>query len=166
MPPTLFETRLLYSSEKWPPLPVRHAKRREGVQMSWTRKAVKRHRGEGCRGRWPNSCRVLDSHGGKQGKAPQTELFVAAALPLSLASRTASGSGHATALNQGDCWRPGGPAGDVDTWIRLAVENKASWKQLVKPFLTHVGVTSSSNRENGAMSRLPQRFPHQRTGCA
>ena len=31
------------------------------------------------------------------------------------------------------------PAGDVDAWIRLAVENKASWKQLVKPVLTHVG---------------------------
>ena len=47
---TLLETRLLYSSETWPPLPVEHAKHLEGVQMSWTRKAVKRHRGEGFRG--------------------------------------------------------------------------------------------------------------------
>ena len=31
------------------------------------------------------------------------------------------------------------PAGDVDAWIKLAVENKSSWKQLVKPFLTHIG---------------------------
>ena len=31
------------------------------------------------------------------------------------------------------------PAGDVDAWIKLAVENKSSWKQLVKPVLTHFG---------------------------
>ena len=107
----LLETRLLHSSETWPPLPVGHAKRLEGVQMSWTRKAVKRHRGEGCRGTdAQNSCRVLGSHSGKQGKARQTEVFVAAAHGLSLASRTAAGSGHATALDQGDCWRPGSAA--------------------------------------------------------
>ena len=111
---TLLETRLLHSSETWPPLPVGHAKRLEGVQMSWTRNAVKRHRGEGCKGTdAQNSCRVLGSHSGKQGKAPQTEVFVAAAHGLSLASRTAAGSGHATALDQGDCWRRGGPAGSA-----------------------------------------------------
>ena len=31
------------------------------------------------------------------------------------------------------------PAGDVDAWIKFAVENKSSWKQLVKPVLTHIG---------------------------
>ena len=31
------------------------------------------------------------------------------------------------------------PAGDVDAWIKLAVDYKSSWKQLVKPVLTHVG---------------------------
>ena len=31
------------------------------------------------------------------------------------------------------------PAGDVDAWIKLAVENTSSWKQLVKPVLTHIG---------------------------
>ena len=30
-------------------------------------------------------------------------------------------------------------AGDVDAWIKLAVDNKSSWKQLVKPVLTHIG---------------------------
>ena len=45
---TLLETRLLYSSETWPPLPMSHAKRLESVQMRWIRKAVKRYRGEGC----------------------------------------------------------------------------------------------------------------------
>ena len=109
---------------------------------------------------------VLDSHGGKQGKAPQTELFVAAAHGLSHASRTAARSGHATALDQGDCWRPGGaagsavkglamphPAGDVDACIKLAVETKVNWKQLVKPVLTHVG---SSALETGETVRFPE----------
>ena len=32
------------------------------------------------------------------------------------------------------------PAGDVDAWIKLAVKNKSSWKQLVKPVLTHIGL--------------------------
>ena len=31
------------------------------------------------------------------------------------------------------------PAGDVDAWIKLGVENKSSWKQLVKPVLVHIG---------------------------
>ena len=31
------------------------------------------------------------------------------------------------------------PAGDVDAWIKLAVDNKLSWKQLVKPVLTRIG---------------------------
>ena len=31
------------------------------------------------------------------------------------------------------------PAGDVDAWIKLAVDDKSSWKQLVKPVLTHIG---------------------------
>ena len=110
--------------------------------------------------------RVLDSHGGKHGKAPQTELFVAAAHGLSHASRTAARSGHATALDQGDCWRPGGatgsavkglamphPPGDVDAWMKLAVETKVNWKQLVKPVLTHVG---SSALETGETVRFPE----------
>ena len=46
---TLLQTRLLYSSETWPQLPVVHTKRLKRVQMNWTRQAVKRHRGEGCR---------------------------------------------------------------------------------------------------------------------
>ena len=39
-------TRLLYSSETWPRLSMG---RLEGVQMRWIRKAVRKHRGEGCR---------------------------------------------------------------------------------------------------------------------
>ena len=31
------------------------------------------------------------------------------------------------------------PAGDVDAWIKLGVENKSSWKQMVKPVLIHIG---------------------------
>ena len=31
------------------------------------------------------------------------------------------------------------PAGDVDVWIKMAVENKVSWRQLVKPVPTHLG---------------------------
>ena len=27
----------------------------------------------------------------------------------------------------------------LDAWIKVAVENKSSWKQLVKPVLTHIG---------------------------
>ena len=42
---TLLKTRLLYSSETWPPLPMGHAQRLESVQMRWIRKAVKRYRG-------------------------------------------------------------------------------------------------------------------------
>ena len=109
---TFLETRLLYSSETWPPSPVGHAKRLEGVQMSWTRKAVKRHRGEGCRGtdaqiRAEFSIATVES----KVRLRRLSFFVAAAYGLSLASRTAAGSGHATALDQGDCWRLGGPAG-------------------------------------------------------
>ena len=40
------------------------------------------------------------------------------------------------------------PAGDVDAWIKLAVENKVSWKQLVKPVLTHVGSPAFEARES------------------
>ena len=31
------------------------------------------------------------------------------------------------------------PAGDVDVWIKMVVENKLSWRQLVKPGFTHLG---------------------------
>ena len=46
---TLLDTRLHHSSETWPPPLVGHARRLEGVQMRWTRKAVRSHRGGGCR---------------------------------------------------------------------------------------------------------------------
>ena len=46
---TLLETRLSYSSETWPPLPMWHGKRLEGGQMRWIRKSVRKHGGEGCR---------------------------------------------------------------------------------------------------------------------
>ena len=44
------------------------------------------------------------------------------------------------------------PAGDVDAWIKLAVENKVSWKQLVKPVLTHA---RSPTLETGETVRFP-----------
>ena len=39
------------------------------------------------------------------------------------------------------------PAGDVDAWTKLAVEDKVSWKQLVKPVLTLVGSPALEARE-------------------
>ena len=77
--------------------------------------------------------------------APQVELPGAASHGLSNASCTHAGRGHATPMDQGSCWRFGGSAGsaveggDVDAWIKLGVENKSSWKQLVKPVLIHIG---------------------------
>ena len=54
-------------------------------------------------------------------------------------------------MDQGSCWGFGGSAGSTaeggndaapswgcDAWIKLAVENKSSWKPLVKPVLTHI----------------------------
>ena len=41
---------------------------------------------------------------------------------------------------------------DVDAWIKLALENKVSCKQLVKPVLTHVG---SPALETGESVRCP-----------
>ena len=44
-------------------------------------------------------------------------------------------------------------AGDVDAWIKLAVGNRMSWKQLVKPVLTHVGSAALEAKEK---ARCPE----------
>ena len=36
-------------------------------------------------------------------------------------------------------WAMPHPAGYVDVWMEMAVENMVSWRQLVKPDLTHLG---------------------------
>ena len=77
---TLLETRLLYCSEAWPPLPLGHAKRLEGVQMRWTRKAEKLHHGEGCRETDAQiSAEFSIATGGEQDKVPQVGLSGAVA---------------------------------------------------------------------------------------
>ena len=84
-----------------------HAKRLEGVQMNWTGKSVKRHRGEGCREtnaqiRAEFSIPTVES----KIRLRRMVFFVTAAHGLSLVSCTAARSGHATA----------GPRRLVDTW--------------------------------------------------
>ena len=150
---TLLETRLLYRSETWPPLPMGHAKRLESVQMRWIRKAVKRYRGEGCN-ETDAQIRAEFSIATVESKIRHRRLGFLAQL------RTASPMLRAL-LQEGSMRLPWTkaivgdlvalqaaqpkvammphPAGDVDEWIKLAVEKKSSWKQLVKPVLTHIG---------------------------
>ena len=105
---SLLATRLLHSSETWPPLPVGHAKRLEGVQMKVD----------------PKSCGCIDTDAQLRAEfSPATveskvrlrrlSFLVAAAHGLSLATCIVAGSRHATALDQGDCWRLGGPVGSA-----------------------------------------------------
>ena len=118
----LLETRLLYSSETWPPLPVAHAKRLQGVQKSWIRKAVKKYRGEGCTSTDAQIRAEFSTATVESKVRPRRLSFLSHG--LSLASRTAAGSGHATALDQGDCWRPGGPAGSTAEGIGDAAPSR------------------------------------------
>ena len=134
------ETRLLYISETWPPLPMGHAKRLESVQMRWMRKAVKRYRGEGCNeidaqiraefsittveskirhrmlgflAQLRTACpmlRALLQEGGM--RLPWTKAVVGDLVALQAAQPKVAMMPH--------------PAGDVDAWIKLAVENKSS----------------------------------------
>ena len=104
---TLLETRLLYSSETWPPLSMGHARRHERVQMRWIRKAVKRHCGEGCN---ETDAQIRAEF---SIATAQVELPGAASHGLSNASCTHAGRGHATPMDQGSCWRFGGSAGSA-----------------------------------------------------
>ena len=56
------------------------------------------------------------------------------------------------------------PAGDVDVWIRMAVENRVSWRQLAKPVLTHLGSAALETAVTVPCPRLPQVLPHQGAG--
>ena len=102
---TLLETRLLYSSETWPPLPMGHAKRLERVQMRWTRKAVKRHRGEGCK-ETDAQIRAEFSVATVESKMRCRRLGFLAQLHTASphASRATAGRRHATPLGLGDHW--------------------------------------------------------------
>ena len=113
MAATLLETRLLYSSETRPQLPEVHAKRLEGVQMNWTGKSVKRHRGEGCR----------ETHAQIRAEfsIPTVESMIRLRRMVFLSQlRTASPLFRALLQeagmqlpDQGDCWRRGSPANNA-----------------------------------------------------
>ena len=128
---------------------------------------MKRHRGEGC-SETPNSYRAFDSHSGKQDEAPQDWLSGAAEhdhSPSFARSCRKGGTrfpwtkatvGELVTLQaaQPKVSSMPHPAGDVDAWIALAVENKESCRQCVKPVLTHLG---SKAMETGETVRCPTR---------
>ena len=150
---TLLETRLLYSSETWPPLPMGHARRHERVQMRWIRKAVKRHCGEGCNEtdaqiRAEFSIATVESKIWHRRLSFLAQLRTASPMLRALMQEgcmrlpwTKAVVGDLVALQaaQRKLAMMPHPAGDVDAWIKLCVENKSSWKRLVKPVLIHIG---------------------------
>ena len=103
---TLLETRLLYSSETWPPLPMGHAKCLESVQIRWIRKAdvtvVK-----AVTKLMPKFVRSF-SIATVESKIRHRSLGFLA--QLSNASCTFAGRGHATPMDQGSCGGFGGCA--------------------------------------------------------
>ena len=122
-------------------------------QMRWTRKAVKRHCGEGCSEtdaqiraefsiatveskircrrlgflaqlqKASSMLRAVLQEGGT--RLPWVMAIIGDLVALQAAQPKVSAMPH--------------PAGDVDVWIRMAVENRVSWRQLVQPVLTHLG---------------------------
>ena len=149
---TLLETRLLYSSETWPPLPMGHAKRLESMLMRWIRK-VKRYRGESCNKtdaqiRAEFSIATMESKFRHRRLGFLAQLRTASPMLRALLQEggmrlpwTKAVVGDLVALQaaQPKVAMMPHPAGDVDAWIKLAVDNKSSWKQLVRPVLTHIG---------------------------
>ena len=57
------------------------------------------------------------------------------------------------------------PAGDVDVWFKLAVENKVSWRQLVKPVLTHLGSPALETSETARCPDFHKYFLIQALGA-
>ena len=111
---TLLETRLLYSSETWPPLPMGHARRHERVQMRWIRKAVQRHCGEGCN-ETDAQIRAELPIATVESKIRHRRLSFLAQLRTAspMLRATHAGRVHATPIDQGSCWRFGGSAGSA-----------------------------------------------------